>query len=280
MPFDGSYEDLIPALKRDPEGTIEQLTVFAWEWLEINCVALRWTPAYRITLAEVFGVDADSPAADIQAARAHFAAHPNDLKVAEMRDQGTHGQVDYTIVRTPAEVNSFDTSIADQMAPTFWDWFGMYAIRLLADAIDRRVTNILNSMPGRIVHKDFSGLDLNPEIMRQTAMAELSNPAMWLVHRTAAARISPYDLNSANMGSPVIVMGFDDSNVFSPDTCVVRDEQSGVHVLVADSLSITASILSDSRVDFGLDIWGGMGVDISTGKAKGVVFDLGIKTGV
>lgn len=286
MPFNGDPIDFIPYARENPNEIQEQLETWAWEWLETNCASWRWWQPTRRTLAEIFGVPTGHEAGDVARAYAHFDANPKDLNIADVTEKGERGEVNFSILRSPHSDNYIAAHGKD--AGSFWAWF-QYLLAKLAAKLDNRVVQVLRSVYARIDHHDLSSAPVSTSQLKAMSIL-IPERAGWLIHSTAASRITDGPLNSTTMGSPVVVVSppppsLDDpdkvtSDIFVPSTCLVRSERLGHHFAVADSMRCRIDITSDTEATIDLDLWTGVGLDITTGKVKAVGFDLGVKEGI
>ena len=284
MPFNGQPDDFIPYARENLEDLQNQLSVWALEWLEMNCVSWRWFTPTRRTLGEIFGVATDHSAADVAKAYEHFDANPGDRNVADVRVPGERGEVKFSILRTPhADIYE---SYWGRHVGSFWTWF-TYRLRQFADRLDARMIGILRSVANKVQHTDLS-TGARVDQLRDLSIM-LSRRAGWLIHETAAVRIEG-DLTAAGLGAPLTTITPSSRSErgdlkapyseFSPATCILRDEALGYHYVVADSTRVTVRVINDDSADLGFDVWTGFGLDTTTGRVKAMTFDLGVREGI
>jgi hypothetical protein len=285
MPFSGDPTEFIPYARDNHDELANQLEVWAWEWLETNCATWRWWAPTRRSLAEIFGVGPDHQAGDIARAYTHFDKNPKDLNVADVVEPGERGEVGFSILRTP-DTQTYQVD-QGELAGSFWGWFHFMMIKL-ADKLDNRMLQIIRSVYSRLHHNDLPQGASATELKLMSI--EIPDRAAWLIHETAAGRITDGPLNSTTLGAPVVqVRPFPadpndpskiPSSMFLPSTCIVRSERLGYHFAVADSLRVKIDPTSEIEATIDIDIWSGIGVDTTTGKVNAVAYDLGVKEGI
>jgi hypothetical protein len=266
--------EFIPLYQADPEGMTATLATYAWEMIETTSPIMRWWPPARRSLAEIFGVPQGHPAGDIARAREHFDAHPSDLSVAELVEPGIRGPVEYTIMRFIGTTMPYDSHGESRLVRPrgFLDWYRAIVVRALNDAIEQRVFALINGLGSRIQWMDCRSSH-SAAALRVIAKAKLPAVAGWLFSHQAAEATASLSLPVA-LKAPAVVAPTDTSTVV-PSTCLCRGEFCGAFTAVADSMRVRVDI-DGTDFGIGLEVWGGMGIDVSEGQARILRCDLGI----
>jgi hypothetical protein len=275
-PFTGSPVGLLDSVKSDPVAFNAILGVWTLEWLENVATTMKWWPPTRRSLAEVFGVALDAPAANVDAARAHFAANPKDVLVANVVEPGVKGDVKFSILRTPVTAKS---SIADLLktGESFWDWYTRDILTPLAFAVDTRVLGVLDSVISRATLLDASKPGEQVTSVMVSACDLVVYPEAWLLSAAIKARLSANPLLARDVGARVVV-GAPKASALPHKTCVLRGGFCGHHVVIADAVWPRITMGDKGTFEVTTEIWHGLGIDTTAprGEINFAAIDYGV----
>jgi hypothetical protein len=268
-PFTGAPAGLLDSVKSDPVAFNAILGVWTLEWLENASTTLMWWPPTRRSLAEVFGVALDAPAASVDAAKAHFAANPKDILVANVVEPGVNGDVKFSIMRTSVTAKS---SIADLLktGESFWDWYIRECLVPLGFALDTRVLGVLDSVISRAVLLDASKPGEQVTSVMKSACDLIVYPEAWMLSAAVKARLSANPLFAKDTGARVVV-GAPKASALPHKTCVLRGVSCGHHVVIADAVWPRITLGDKGAFVVTTEIWHGVGID-TTSPGGGIPF--------
>lgn len=275
-PFTGSPVGLLDSVKSDPVAFNAILGVWTLEWLENVATTMKWWPPTRRSLAEVFGVALEAPAANVDAARAHFAVNPKDVLVANVVEPGVKGDVKFSILRTPVTAKS---SIADLMkiGESFWDWYTREVLTPLAFAVDTRVLGVLESVISRASLLDASKPGEQVTSVMISACDLVVYPEAWMLSAAVKTRLSANPLFAKDTGASVVV-GAPKASALPHKTCVLRGGFCGHHVVIADAVWPRITMGDKGTFEVTTEIWHGVGIDTTSprGEINFAVIDYGV----
>ncbi len=275
-PFTGSPAGLLDSVKSDPVAFNAILGVWTLEWLENVATTMKWWPPTRRSLAEIFGVALEAPAANVDAARAHFAVNPKDVLVANVVEPGVNGDVKFSILRTPVTAKS---SIADLLktGESFWDWYTRDILAPLAFAVDTRVLGVLESVISRASLLDASEPGEQVTSVMVSACDLVVYPEAWMLSAAVKARLSADPLLERDVGARVVV-GAPKASALPHKTCVLRGGSCGHHVVIADAVWPRITMGDQGAFEVTTEIWHGLGIDTTAprGEINFAVIDYGV----